>query len=421
MDDVADSSAPIDHPSVSVSPYTSMTPSATLTNGAVMPVDGSASTAAPLTMKRGIYVPVLTFFKPDAAESLDRETYYKHVQYVAKAGCAGIVALGSTGERVSLSEEERDQVISTARSALDDAGFHSMPLIVGAGDHSIRGAVASVCRAHRCGATHVLVLPSSYYPAQLGKQAILDFYTQLAAASPVPILIYSYPGVSAGIVMDSETIGTLARLPNIVGVKHTDHDIGKMARHCALADQLSKQAQPSAFTVLGGASDYLIGALAVGAVGTITGMANMAPRTVVRVQQLWDQGKYDEARALQHVVSCAEWELGKGGVPIHKVRRRGTGIVVVHRDADQRSAICPAGSHTIRSRLRRSAPTACAAQFGTDGDPSPGRLCTSDGRRAKARTDRVRRLLSHMSLVTVQPHASTMSPMRCRIGQESTK
>lgn len=265
-------------------------------------------------MQRGIYVPVLTFFHEDAEESLDLDTYYKHVQYMAKSGCAGIVTLGSTGERVSLSEEERDQLIKTARKALDDAGFTQMPLIAGAGDHSVQGAIRSIKRAHQAGATHVLVLPSSYYPAQLGKQGIIDFYTKVSNASPIPILIYSYPGVCSGIVIDSETVSKLSRLPNICGIKHTDHDIGKMSRHCALAAATSEKP----FTVLGGASDYLIAALAVGAIGTITGMANMAPRAVVKIQSLWDNGKYEEAKELQHILSVAEWELGKGGIPIHK-------------------------------------------------------------------------------------------------------
>lgn len=268
-------------------------------------------------MQRGIYVPVLTFFNDDDRESLDLDTYYKHVQYMARSGCAGVVALGSTGERVSLNEEEREKVIKTAKRALDDAGFNQMPLIVGAGDHSVQGAIASIKRSHQAGATHALVLPSSYYPAQLGKQAILDFYTKVSNASPIPIFIYSYPGVCSGIVIDSETVTKLSSLPNICGIKHTDHDIGKMSRHCALAAVSSSSTQKP-FIVLGGASDYLIAALSVGAIGTITGMANIVPKTVVRIQSLWDKGEYEEAKSLQHILSVAEWELGKGGIPIHK-------------------------------------------------------------------------------------------------------
>ncbi|KDN36552.1 aldolase, partial [Tilletiaria anomala UBC 951] len=214
----------------------------------------------------------------------------------------------------------------TARTALDQAGFGHLPLIAGAGGHSVQLAIQSVHAAHAAGASHVLVLPSSYYPAQIGRPGAREFYTQLADSSPVPILIYSYPGVSAGIDLDSELVADLAHHPNIRGVKHTDHNIGKMARHCALPS--AADADAASFFVLGGASDYYIGALAVGAHGTITGMGNIAPRAVVRLQQLWDQGKYEEARSLQGLVSVAEWELGKGGVPMHKalvVATRGYG------------------------------------------------------------------------------------------------
>ncbi|PWN49953.1 aldolase [Violaceomyces palustris] len=298
------------------------------------------------TLGRGIYVPVLTFFNQD--ESLDLVTFEQHVAYVASSGVAGIVVLGSTGEAVSLSEQERSTVSGTCRKAMDDAGQTSMPLISGAGGHSVLMAKSSLKAAHEAGASHALVLPSSYYPNQLGPVGALEFYRSIADDSPLPILIYSYPGVSSGINLSSEVIRTLSEHPNIRGVKHTDHDIGKMARNCALNRASSSTTATTdaseAFFVLGGASDYLTGALAVGAHGTITGMGNMAPRSVVEIQRLWDSAKYAEALKLQHVVSLAEWELGKGGVPIHKAivdKARGYG-------GNPRSPLQPSSESTIQ-------------------------------------------------------------------------
>lgn len=190
-----------------------------------------------------------------------------------------------------------------------------MPLIAGAGGHSIVTARASLTAMAQAGASHALVLPSSYYPNQLGVPGALDFYTAIADTTPLPILIYSYPGVCSGINLSSDITRSLSAHPRIRGVKHTDHDIGKMARNCALPAAAGNADQ---FFVLGGASDYLIAALAVGAHGTITGMGNIAPRAVVQVQKLSEQGHHKQARQLQHIISVAEWELGKGGVPVHK-------------------------------------------------------------------------------------------------------
>jgi 4-hydroxy-2-oxoglutarate aldolase len=68
------------------------------------------------------------------------------------------------------------------------------------------------------------------------------------------------------------------------------------------------------FTVLGGATDYLLGALAVGGKGAITGMANVAPRVCAKVFELHKLGKMDEALELAGSISRAEWSLGKGGI-----------------------------------------------------------------------------------------------------------
>ena len=83
----------------------------------------------------------------------------------------------------------------------------------------------------------------------------------MADNSPIPVIIYSFPSASGGLEISSDSVVTLARHPNIVGIKQTDHDVGKMAR-------ISYQVKidRSDFVVLGGASEYLIGALSVGAV-----------------------------------------------------------------------------------------------------------------------------------------------------------
>ena len=79
----------------------------------------------------------------------------------------------------------------------------------------------------------------------------MNYYEELADKSPIPILIYSFPAVTSGINLDSNTIAKLAQHNNIVGIKQTDNDVGKMSR-------LSNLAKSNNFHVFAGASDYLL-------------------------------------------------------------------------------------------------------------------------------------------------------------------
>lgn len=112
-----------------------------------------------------------------------------------------------------------------------------------------REAIQRTREAAAAGAEFALVLPPSYYPGALTPAAIQSFYedvsvrptpkarhtdVQVADASPIPLIIYSYPAVSSGIVMDTDLVGRLAQHRNIAGIKHTDHEVGRIAREAAV-------------------------------------------------------------------------------------------------------------------------------------------------------------------------------------------
>lgn len=261
------------------------------------------------TLPGGIYVPTVTFFKPTAAQELDVETYTKHIEWLGRAGVAGVAVQGSTGEAVTLTREERNIITSTTRAALDRV-HNAGPVIVGTvGAQSTAQAIQLCQDGFESGGEFALVLPPSYYAPAMSTQAIQSFFEDVADASPIPVLIYSYPGVCSGIDMDTDLLQKLAVHPNIAGIKHTDHNLGKIARLSSL-----KETFGSSFAVLGGASDYLLSALVVGADGCITGMGNVAPRACVKAMELFKAGKTAEATKLAGEISRAEWALGKGGI-----------------------------------------------------------------------------------------------------------
>ncbi|PYI18830.1 putative KHG-aldolase [Aspergillus violaceofuscus CBS 115571] len=260
-----------------------------------------ARTPRPLTP--GIYVPTVAFFSPN--EDLDIATVEQHAAYLAQAGVTGIVVQGSNGEAVHLSREERNEITAATRRALDAHGGASKPLIVGTGAASTRETIQLCEDAAAAGGDYVLVLPPSYYQSLLTAQAVREHFERVAAASPVPVLIYNFPGAAAGVDLSSDAILALAAHPNIVGVKLTCGNTGKLARIAAQA--------PPAFRTFGGSADFTLPTLVAGGAGVIGGVANLIPRACLRVFDLYRAGHVADAQRLQAVVARADWLAIQGG------------------------------------------------------------------------------------------------------------
>ncbi|KAL1837013.1 hypothetical protein VTJ49DRAFT_4398 [Mycothermus thermophilus] len=279
----------------------------------------------------GVYVPTLCFFE-EGTEDLDVPTIARHAVRLARAGVAGIATQGSNGEAVHLSHSERRLVTSTTRQALDAAGFAHMPVIVGCGAQSTRETV-QLCRdAWESGGDYALVLPPSYYAGLFAPQmeTVVKYFTEVADASPIPIIIYNFPGAAGGLDLSSDVIIKLSQHPNIVGVKLTCGNTGKLNRIAsATRNTKATTATPSAsdstnptttaqtapdFLVLAGSADFTVQSMVAGGHGILAGLANIAPRACVRTVELCQSGRLAEAQALQEVVARGDWTAIQGGV-----------------------------------------------------------------------------------------------------------
>ena len=258
----------------------------------------------------GFYVPTVAFFKPES-EDVDVETTRQHAIRLAQAGVAGLVTHGSNGEAVHLSRDERILINRTTRESLDSIGRSDMPLIVGCGAQSTRECIQLCKDASQSGGQFALVLPPSYYGGLLNTDLILKFFRDVADASPIPILIYNYPGACSGLDLNSDAILALSQHENIVGVKLTCGNTGKLARVAADAK--------APFLTMGGSADFTLQTLAVGGHGIIGGLANVAPKACVKLLQLQNVGKGTEARKVQQVVARGDWVAIKGGFVAVKV------------------------------------------------------------------------------------------------------
>jgi dihydrodipicolinate synthase/N-acetylneuraminate lyase len=236
-------------------------------------------------LRSGIYPPLPTFFTSD--DELDLPTLRQHIGRIAPSGIAGYVVMGSNGEAVHLSSEERAQVIETTRA---EAGEQAL-VLAGCGEQSTRASITLCRQAARTGANFALILPPFYYKGRMNSQVLLAHYRAIADNSPLPVVIYNMPASAAGLDLDAATICALAEHPNIIGVKDSAGDMAKLSQIAA--------STPARFRVFAGSAGYLLPALAVGARGAVAALANIFPREVCRLQELFESGHIAEARVLQ--------------------------------------------------------------------------------------------------------------------------
>ncbi|KAE9404110.1 putative dihydrodipicolinate synthase [Gymnopus androsaceus JB14] len=272
------------------------------------------STPRPFT--GGILAPVPCFF--DDEEELD----------CGKAGVKPVVS-GSMGEAIHLTHSERIDLIHAARSALDAAGLSSIPIIAGAGSSSTRETIEIAKEAAEAGADQVIVVPPGYYAGALAREALKQYFIDVANGSPIPVMLYNFPSVAGGIDMDSDLIEDIAKsAPNTCGIKLTCGSVGKITRIASLTGspgfgQLYPRKNNAApFLVIDGFIDILYPSISVGASGAITGVPNFAPRVCMKLWELCLASQsnptstiLNEAQDLQVLVSKADWAATKAGIP----------------------------------------------------------------------------------------------------------
>lgn len=182
-----------------------------------------------------------------------------------------VVIAGSSGESCTLSQDEKAQLVRKTREIAQAKGKDSFAVTIGCLGGSTRDIVQQTLVGHQNGADFALVLVPSTFHWAMTKQAIVAFFQEVADRSPIPVMIYNFPNLLSGLDVDSDMLDTLGAHPNICGVKLTCGGIAKVTRVAAAFP-------PSQFGAVSGMSDWLVPALSVGAIGCISGVANVFPR-----------------------------------------------------------------------------------------------------------------------------------------------
>jgi 4-hydroxy-tetrahydrodipicolinate synthase len=231
-------------------------------------------------MFRGSIVALVTPFRNGA---VDERALGDLVEWHVAEGTHGIVPVGTTGESPTLTHREHERVVELVVAA----AARRVPVIAGAGSNSTHEAVGFAQFARKVGADAALVVTPYYNkPTQEG---LYQHFKAVHDAADLPILIYNIPGRSV-IDMTPETMGRLAQLPRIVGVKDATADLVRpllQTRHCG-----------EEFCQLSGEDGTALAFNAHGGVGCISVTANVAPRLCAHAQEAWLDGEPHRALAL---------------------------------------------------------------------------------------------------------------------------
>ena len=234
----------------------------------------------------GLFIPLITPFTADGAVAAGALEQLAH--RVLDDGATGIVALGTTAEVATLTEQERSQVLQICSRVCRE---RAAPLVAGAGTNDTVRSAAALANLAQYPEVRAALVVVPYY-SRPGEAGVLEHFRALATGSPVPVIIYNVP-YRTGQALSWRSMAQLAGLGGIAGVKHAAGSIDQ--------DTISMMAgRPTRFSVLGGDDPYLSPLLALGADGGITASAHVRTADFARLVSLWRDGQAGEARTLGH-------------------------------------------------------------------------------------------------------------------------
>jgi 4-hydroxy-tetrahydrodipicolinate synthase len=239
-----------------------------------------------MTELTGLFIPLITPFTASgeiAAAPLERLAHR-----VLDDGATGIVALGTTAEAATLSAAERRTVLDICSRVCRE---RSVPLIAGAGSNDTAGSARALAALAAWPQVSAALAVVPYY-SRPGEAGVREHFTSLAAASPVPLVIYNIP-YRTGQQLSWSSLRQLAGQPGIAGVKHSAGSVD--------ADTIAMMAgRPAGFSVLGGDDLFISPLLALGAQGAILASAHVRTRDFARLVAAWREGAVAAARPLGH-------------------------------------------------------------------------------------------------------------------------
>jgi 4-hydroxy-tetrahydrodipicolinate synthase len=240
------------------------------------------------TSWQGVFPAVTT--KMTQNGQVDLKATQLSIDRVIQNGVSGVIVLPMLGENASLSLAEREQVIRAASETVRGR----VPLLSGLCEVTLEAARVNAGNYQKWGAQGLMVFPSLGYKTDPRETVV--WYKGIAAASPLPIMIYNNP-IAYGVDVTPEILKELADTPEIVCVKEETGDIRRITdMTIALGDR---------FSIFCGVDDLIVESVALGATGWVSGMTNAWPAECIELFNLCTEGKLAEARKLYRILTPA--------------------------------------------------------------------------------------------------------------------
>ncbi|HXN82885.1 MAG TPA: 4-hydroxy-tetrahydrodipicolinate synthase [Myxococcales bacterium] len=230
---------------------------------------------------RGSIVALVTPFRGGA---VDEAALRALARWQLEQGTDGLVPCGTTGEGATLTADEADRVV---RICVEEARAHGKgaPVIAGVGTNSTAHTIENARRAKEQGADAALVVTPYYNkPSQEG---LFRHFEEVAQKGGLPVVLYNIPS-RTGVDMTAETVGRLAKVPGIAGVKEASGSIVRVAEIRERAPNLA---------ILAGDDMFTLATLAMGGQGVISVVANVAPRDLASLCDSFAGGDLLSAQA----------------------------------------------------------------------------------------------------------------------------
>ncbi|MGB3953825.1 MAG: dihydrodipicolinate synthase family protein [Brooklawnia sp.] len=247
---------------------------------------------------RGVIIPVATPFDAGNCEAVDVAAMEHNFQLWGQTAVTGYMVLGTNGEFKAVNDDESRTVVATAAANKGDK-----TLIVGAGRESTHSTLEFIRSlepwADRI--DYVSVLTPNYFAKLNSAEAQVDYYTAVADASPVPVLLYVAPPYANGVIVAPAVLAQLADHPNIHGVKDTSPAM--------MVEYMLAAGSRDDFEVLAGSLSNIMTCLAFGGLGGVVSVANYLPDECARLTELY----FNDSPAAAHAYYPLLQKVAKGG------------------------------------------------------------------------------------------------------------
>jgi len=234
----------------------------------------------------GIFPPIVTPL--DEKERIDERGFVTQLNRLIDNGVHGIYLLGTSGEFVALTGEERTKAIEIAMETINSR----VPIICGCMDSSTKRVIQNIEIAQGLGVNAVATTPPYYYPPHSDADSI-EFYKSIAASTDLPVVIYNIPQTTK-VAIPPEVVRELHdTVENIAGIKDSTGDWTNFLKLLAYVGDSNK------FSILLGS--YTVGGAAImlGAEGAVMSIANVDPKTTVQLYETARKGQIEELKKLQ--------------------------------------------------------------------------------------------------------------------------